>query len=147
MAKGLGAGACDVGLAWASGVPLPAIEVAATAMLVGFVGYGASLVLFVIALRHLGSARTAAYFSTAPFIGALLAVVGFGAPASAGLAIAGALMALGVVLHATERHDHHHDTRCRSTSTPMSTTTTTGTTIRRGCWRASRTPMCTGMRN
>lgn len=109
MAKGLAAGASNVGLAWASGVPLPAVEAATGAMLVGFVGYGASLALFVIALRHLGSARTAAYFSTAPFIGALVAVIGFGAQASMGLAIAGALMALGVFLHATERHDHRHE--------------------------------------
>jgi drug/metabolite transporter (DMT)-like permease len=43
-------------------------------MVVGFLAYGVSLALFVVALRHLGTARTGAYFSVAPFFGALLAV-------------------------------------------------------------------------
>jgi hypothetical protein len=80
----------------------------ALAALVGFVGYGVSLALFVLALRHLGSARTGAYFSTAPFIGALAAVVGLGEPVSVQLAAAGALMGFGVWLHLTERHEHEH---------------------------------------
>ena len=41
----------------------------------GFFGYGVSLALFVMALRHLGTARTGAYFSTAPFIGTVVAVL------------------------------------------------------------------------
>ena len=45
------------------------------ALLLGFVGYGLSLVLFVLALRSLGTARTGAYFSTAPFVGAILSVL------------------------------------------------------------------------
>jgi hypothetical protein len=62
----------------------------------------------VAALRHLGAARTGAYFSLAPFVGAALAVVMLGDPLSASLVIAGALMALGLGLHLTERHDHLH---------------------------------------
>ncbi|MND07304.1 hypothetical protein D3C83_291930 [compost metagenome] len=38
--------------------------------LLGFLGYGISLTLFIVALRHLGTARTGAYFSVAPFFGA-----------------------------------------------------------------------------
>ena len=64
-------------------------------MLVGLAGYGVSLVLFVLALRGLGTARPGAYFSTAPFIGAAVAIAGFGEPASASLCIPGALMAGG----------------------------------------------------
>lgn len=67
-----------------------------------------NLVLFVLALRHLGTARTGAYFSTAPFIGAVGAIGLLGEPVSAELAGAGALMAAGVYLHVTERHAHLH---------------------------------------
>jgi len=62
----------------------------------------------VLALRDLGSARTGAYFSTAPFVGALLAVVALAEPVTLGLIAAGGLMALGVWLHLTERHQHRH---------------------------------------
>jgi hypothetical protein len=65
-------------------------------------------VLFVLALRHLGAARTGAYFSTAPFIGAALAVALFGEAVTAQLVIAGGLMAVGVWLHLAERHEHVH---------------------------------------
>jgi drug/metabolite transporter (DMT)-like permease len=56
---------------------------------VGFLGYGISLVLFVLALRGLGTARTSAYFSTAPFIGSVAAIIAFGEAVSAQLLIAG----------------------------------------------------------
>jgi drug/metabolite transporter (DMT)-like permease len=71
-------------------------------------GYGVSLVLFIMALRQLGTARTGAYFSTAPFIGACAAVPLLGEPISMQILAAGALMGLGVWLHITERHEHEH---------------------------------------
>src|SRR5712672_3065770 len=84
--------------------PVPALATA----VVGFFSYGVSLALFVLALRHLGTARTAAYFSTAPFFGAVLAVGVLNEPVSYQLALAGAFMALGLWLHVTERHEHLH---------------------------------------
>ena len=77
-------------------------------MLVGFLGYGVSLALFVRALRHLGTARTGAYFATAPFIGALAAVLFLREPLTLQLMSAGLLMAADVWLHLTEVHDHQH---------------------------------------
>jgi EamA-like transporter family protein len=74
----------------------------------GFFGYGLSLVLFVLALRSLGTARTGAYFSTAPFVGAILSVVLWQEPVTVPLLVAGGLMALGVWLHLSERHIHDH---------------------------------------
>ena len=65
-------------------------------------------VLFVLALRHLGSARTGAYFSVAPFLGAIIAIAVLGEPITPQLVIAGLLMAFGVWLHLTERHAHEH---------------------------------------
>jgi drug/metabolite transporter (DMT)-like permease len=109
MMKGLVAGSINLLLALWQGVHVPGFATLAVAGLVGWVGYGLSLVLFILALRYLGSARTGAYYSTAPFVGAAVAVLLFGEPFTVTLAIAGALMALGVWLHLTERHDHEHE--------------------------------------
>jgi hypothetical protein len=87
---------------------LPAASIITGAAAVGFIGYGLSLVLFVLALRDLGAARTGAYFSTAPFIGAVLAVTMFAEPVSLTLIGAAALMGTGVYLHLTETHVHEH---------------------------------------
>ena len=108
MSKGLVAGSVNLGLAWATGASLPGAVFVAQAALLGFASYGASLVLFVLALRHLGTARTGAYFSIAPFAGALLAVALLNEPVTVPLLIGGALMAIGVALHLTERHSHKH---------------------------------------
>ncbi|NUB06611.1 DMT family transporter [Azospirillum sp. Vi22] len=107
--KGLVAGTVNVGIALALGDGLPAVPTAAAAMLVGLLGYGVSLVLFVVALRHIGAARTGAYFSTAPFVGGIASLAIFGEPLTVGLAAAAALMGVGVWLHLTEDHDHEHD--------------------------------------
>ena len=110
MVKGLCAGAVNLVLAllWAPGTAWPGATVVGAAALLGLASYGASLSLFVVALRHLGTARTGAYFSVAPFWGALLAVGLLGEPVTGPLLLAGALMALGVGLHLTERHVHGH---------------------------------------
>src|SRR5215470_5893845 len=106
--KGHVAGPVNLALGlWAGGSLPQALDIALAAI-VGFLGYGLSLALFVVALRHLGAARTSAYFSTAPFVGAVVAVVALGEPVSAGLIAAAALMAIGVWLHVTERHEHEH---------------------------------------
>jgi len=108
MVKGLAAGATNLALALSLGAAWPAPPVVAAAALVGFASYGASLALFVVGLRELGTARTGAYFSVAPFFGAVLAIVLLGEPVTAPLAAAGVLMAIGVALHLSERHVHRH---------------------------------------
>lgn len=108
MIKGLAAGCTNSLLAFVAGAHLPSPAITAGAAIVGFLGYGVSLVLFVLGLRYLGTARTGAYFSTAPFIGALLAVAMLHEPLTTRLLIAGALMALGLYLHLTEAHIHEH---------------------------------------
>jgi len=77
-------------------------------MAVGLLGYGLSLVLFVLALRGLGTARTGAYFSTAPFMGVVVSLLVFSEPTSWVFWMAAALMGLGVWLHLTEHHSHEH---------------------------------------
>ena len=106
--KGLAAGAVNVGLALAFGASVPNAGPIGGAIAVGFVGYGVSLVLFVLALRHLGSARTGAYFSVAPFFGSAVAVGLENESLTLQLVVAAMLMAIGVWLHLSERHEHLH---------------------------------------
>lgn len=108
MLKGLVAGAVNTGIALALGARLPGAGRIAGAMVLGFLSYGVSLVLFVLALRQLGTARTGAYFSTAPFVGALASLIVFRERPTLALVTAAALMGLGVWLHLTERHEHEH---------------------------------------
>jgi drug/metabolite transporter (DMT)-like permease len=108
MVKGLAAGSTNLVLALLLGARAPAWPVLAGAMLLGFASYGVSLVLFVRGLRSLGTARTGAYFSVAPFFGAALAVLLLGEPLAWPLLAAAALMAGGVWLHLTEKHAHRH---------------------------------------
>lgn len=106
--KGLVAGVVNTGLALFLGERLPAAAGIAGAMAVGLLGYGVSLVLFVLALRGLGAARTGAYFSTAPFLGAAIAILAFGEHPSPLFWPAALLMGIGVWLHLQERHEHMH---------------------------------------
>lgn len=106
--KGLVAGTTNTVLALALGASLPPAPHVAITLALGFMGYGLSLVLFIVALRQLGAARTGAYFATAPFIGAAVALLLYGQPAESAFWVAAACMALGIWLHVTEDHAHEH---------------------------------------
>jgi drug/metabolite transporter (DMT)-like permease len=108
MIKGLAAGSVNVTLALLLRAPWPPASAVVAAGVIGFLGYGVSLALFVLAMRHLGTARTAAYFSAAPFVGAVIAILGFGEAATVPFALAAGLMAAGLYLHLSERHMHEH---------------------------------------
>src|SRR5437868_5754000 len=73
--KGIVAGVVNLSVALGLGYAMPSVDSIVQAASVGFFGYGLSLVLFVLALRNLGTARTGAYFAIAPFFGGLLAVL------------------------------------------------------------------------
>lgn len=107
--KGSIAGTVNLVIALSIGSRLPPPLTVVQAGAAGFFGYGLSLACFVLSLRHLGTARTGAYFSTAPFIGAVLSLLLLGDPVTLPLLAAAALMGLGVWLHLTERHVHDHD--------------------------------------
>jgi len=108
MLKGLVAGTVNVALGLTLGDRLPTAAALGGALLLGFFSYGLSLVLFVGALRHLGTARTGAYFSIAPFVGAGISLVLLREQPTALLITGGLLMGIGVWLHLTERHEHLH---------------------------------------
>ena len=106
--KGLVAGVCNTALAFATGSHVPSLPTLGAAMVVGFVGYGLSLVLFVLALRGLGTARTGAYFAVAPLFGVIISLVLWPEIPGTLFWLAALLMALGVWLHVRERHEHTH---------------------------------------
>ncbi|MHB2006566.1 MAG: DMT family transporter [Acidobacteriaceae bacterium] len=109
MLKGLVAGTVNIALAFIQSFGPPRVRTMVLIGVVGFFGYGVSLVLFVLGLRYLGTARTGAYFSLAPFVGALLSVLLLHDPVSMRLFLAGGLMAFGLWLHLSERHEHQHE--------------------------------------
>jgi drug/metabolite transporter (DMT)-like permease len=105
--KGLASGSINTLLAFSLGQwhYTPVIWIA---LVLGFVSYGLSLVLYIRALRELGTARAGNYFSVAPFAGAVAGVILWREPVTLGLLAAGFLMGLGVWLHITETHEHRH---------------------------------------
>lgn len=106
--KALGAAACTIALALATGnwagSPAPMLG----ALLLGSLSYGVSLVCVMQALRYLGAAREAAWFSTAPFVGAVLSIAIFGTLPRSSDIVAASLMIAGVMLLLRERHSHLH---------------------------------------
>lgn len=106
--KGLVAGFVNLGIALGTGSHLPGILLLIKAGIVGFLGYGVSLVLFIKALRYLGTARSGAYFATAPFVGAVLSLLFLHEMVTINLLMAATFMAVGVWLHLTETHEHQH---------------------------------------
>ena len=105
--KGAVAGPVNLVLAFLLGASVPPAGSVVAAMGVGLLAYGVSLVLFIVALRQVGTARACAYFSVAPFFGAVVALA-LGEPLTAPLLVAATLMAFGVWLHLSERHEHEH---------------------------------------
>lgn len=109
--KGLLAGSVNLGLALVTGQAWPDAWHVSLVLGMGALSYGISLVLFILALRHLGSARTGAHFGTAPFFGAAFALLVLGEPLTWPLTVALGLMLLATWLVLTEqhRHAHHHE--------------------------------------
>lgn len=108
MINGLAAGSTNLVLSVANGASLPTVTTTVLAAFDGFIGYGISLVLFVVALRHIGTARTGAYFSTAPFVGAAIAILALGEPITAQIVGAAVLIEIGIWLHLTEEPGREH---------------------------------------
>lgn len=106
--KGAAAGTVNLVVALMLGARVPGAAVLGGALLLGFLGYGCSLALFVLALRYIGTARTGAYFSLAPFVGAGVSLGLLREPMGPYFVLAAALMGAGVWLHLTEKHEHTH---------------------------------------
>ncbi|PZQ46643.1 MAG: EamA family transporter, partial [Phenylobacterium zucineum] len=105
--KGWVAGPVNLALGLAAGATLPSVGAIAGSMLIGLFAYGVSLALFIVGMRQVGTARAGAYFSVAPFFGALLALA-LGEPLTWTVVVAAGLMGVGLWLHLSERHAHLH---------------------------------------
>ncbi|MHB1947880.1 MAG: DMT family transporter [Gammaproteobacteria bacterium] len=108
MIKCLIAGLTNTTFAVIWGALLPGYLFLFAAGFVGLIGYGLSLIFFIFGLRYIGSARTGAYFSLAPFVGAALAIIFLGETISVQLVLASIFMGIGIWLHLTEHHSHEH---------------------------------------
>ena len=106
--KGIGAGLFSLILALTLRNTLPNIKVIFEAMLLGFICYGLSIVLFIFAMRSLGAARTSAFFGTAPFVGALLSFLIFHEAPNAMFYASFIIMIVGAILLLSEEHLHVH---------------------------------------
>jgi drug/metabolite transporter (DMT)-like permease len=106
--KGVVAGSVNLLIALSLGAKFPSVPIVFESLGIGFLGYGVSLVLFVLALRHIGTARTGAYFSRAPFVGAVISVLLLHDSVGPFLLVAALLMGIGVWLHLSEKHEHEH---------------------------------------
>ena len=106
--KSLIAGSTNLVFAKVFHAQFPNFSILMTASLLGFVSYGLSLSCFVLALRHIGTSRTGAFFSLAPFVGTGLSIIFLHESISLQIIAAGILMGMGVYLHLTENHSHEH---------------------------------------
>lgn len=108
LLKAIGASGPMLLLALAVGQTLPAWPALLAVLAIGSVGYGLSIWLDLLALRHLGAAREALVFSTAPFVGLLFSLLVLREAFTSGMAMASAAMLLGVGLLLKEDHSHWH---------------------------------------
>lgn len=106
--KAVGASIPMLLCSWLLEDAFPPAGVAAGLMLIGALGYGISIWLDLLALRHLGAARESVIFSTAPFVGALFSVLALSQPLTPTLGTAALLMAGGVGFLLREDHGHWH---------------------------------------
>jgi len=106
--KGLVAGTFSLLLGLLLGQQLPALISILSILLLGFISYGLSTMLFIYSMRGLGAARTSALYGTAPLAGVLLSFVIFKDPITLLFGVAAALMAAGALLLANEEHAHFH---------------------------------------
>lgn len=106
--KGLVAGTFSLLLGTLLGQQIPAPGIVLRILLLGFVSYGLSTMLFIYSMRGLGASRTSALYGTAPLAGVLLSVVIFRDPLTPLFILAAVLMAVGAYLLANEEHAHFH---------------------------------------
>ena len=108
IVKGIAAGTLNLALAFIIGNPFPGLVNVLLACILGFFCFGLSIVFFIYSLRELGTARTSAYFATAPFIGSVLSFMIFRESPNTLFLAALPFIAIGAFLLFTEKHSHLH---------------------------------------
>ena len=73
--KGCFSGLGSLLIALLLGEQVPAVKWVLCVLLLGFVSYGLSISLYIMAQKHLGAAKTSAFYSIAPFLGVAFSMV------------------------------------------------------------------------
>ncbi len=108
MVKGFGAGTVSLIISLLTAAEFPGLKQVFSALLLGAFSYGFSIVLFILALRQLGVARTSAFFGSAPFIGSIISIMVFGEIPTLQFFISLPIMIVGAILIIGEKHEHMH---------------------------------------
>jgi len=108
VVKGIGAGCGSLLIVFITGGVSFGIAPIGIALLLGFVAYGMSIYLYILAQRSLGASRTSVFFALAPFVGVALSFMVFRELPALSFWIALAVMGIGAYLAASERHSHMH---------------------------------------
>ena len=108
MFKGLAAGMVSLAIALITGRPTPGSSFILWGLCLGAISYGLGIVLYVLAQRELGAARTSALFSASPLAGVVLSLIIFGDVPFFKLYAAVPLILLGTLLLVFEQHSHGH---------------------------------------
>lgn len=80
-----------------------------TALGIGGLSYGVSIVLYISSAQALGATRSQMVFATAPFFGVMMAVLWLGEGINTAQLVAGGLLVLSLGLLFVESHDHSHE--------------------------------------
>ena len=168
LAKGVVAGTVNLALGiafasqlsgWSPSSWSPSWRQAVAALVVGAIGYGLSITLWVEGARDLGAARGQVLFAAAPFIGAVLSWTVLGEAVVGAQLVALVLAGTGVALslgtshghvhhHDALKHEHchgdgHHEHTLPGSSPPTGSCTATGTATTRSTTITSTCPTCT----
>lgn len=108
IVKGLFSGIFSISLSVILGYKIPDIDKIIYGLVLGFLSYGFSLLLFILALRNLGTSRTSAFFGFAPFLGTIISMLIFREIYNVLLYFSLPFMMLGAYLLLKERHMHLH---------------------------------------
>lgn len=107
--KGFGGGALSLLAGILIGETFPGYSSSLVALCLGFVCYGGlASVLFLMALRGLGSSRAGSLLAVSPLFGGLLSLLLFSLAPTLLFFAALPIMAIGVILLLTEQHTHVH---------------------------------------
>jgi drug/metabolite transporter (DMT)-like permease len=106
--KGLVAGMFSLILGLFLGQELPALHSILGILLLGFISYGLSTMLFIYSMRGLGASRTSALYGTAPLAGVILSILIFHDPITWSFILAALLMVAGALMLSSEEHAHFH---------------------------------------
>jgi drug/metabolite transporter (DMT)-like permease len=106
--KGLFAGTVNLGLGLALREHFPGPAFVGSALLVGGICYGASIILYISGAQQLGASRSQLLFATSGLFGVALAWTFLGERLHVAQLGAGGLMAGGLLMMLSARHEHTH---------------------------------------